>query len=726
MSDVRCRSHQRGPKDARSRTIIKAGTTYDTFPFHYLHFSTKANTVLRTTSECLARSLPRYFLLLLLMPSMSISKRIKSPISSPSPDKPVAGSVGPGVMKLNEFQRQVLEKYESLEDALIVSSVWVHGAMDASGHQVRDAFVSAFSRFKQLFASLSMDKTTLTIPMPRLETIMKLWDDNAVVICVENGLGTKTQSSTSDKVMTSSRTSFILDNCLDFIDPHQGRLLRLNICSSVDEGIHLVHLAIHRCVADEIFSLEVLSSFVNALASSSPPLQQTQIQAMKLSSKLSKDEMVYWSRALEDGAPILQVPTDFSPSSKASLSRQRVWHEITRQCRGDGDDHLSWSGKVLAALCLVLHRRSGEADLRILSSTNSASASASPMPPSLLRIQMSKSHEFSFLELGKKATAALRHVGNQVLRIEDILSICGISASSSEILNSLEVAFESLELPQLPPNCQLVSPSFLPSPQSTAQLHFRLWKIGDAFHLSCDFNHAVYAVKGMEEMLRQVVYALDQANSDVNSSLNAFSLVTSSARTLLPDPRRRLDEDWPGAITKRFDELALNQCADSPAIISDDEVISYGTLKQVSDRLAIAILESGLGRGDVIAIYGHRSAWLVCAIVGILKSGAAYCMMDPKYPDERIICLLSVAKPKGWIAMKAAGVIGGTVRDQISAFPFLLEVPARLDRNWQPPLRSDIPGPNGTNISETVSLPIIEKDDIAGIILMQSTRVSIF
>ena len=56
-----------------------------------------------------------------------------------------------------------------------------------------------------------------------------------------------------------------------------------------------------------------------------------------------------------------------------------------------------------------------------------------------------------------------------------------------------------------------------------------------------------------------------------------------------------------------------------------------------------------------MAIYGHRSASLVCAVTGVLASGAAYLLLDPRYPAARLGKILRIARPDAWLEVAAAG-----------------------------------------------------------------------
>jgi non-ribosomal peptide synthetase component F len=62
-----------------------------------------------------------------------------------------------------------------------------------------------------------------------------------------------------------------------------------------------------------------------------------------------------------------------------------------------------------------------------------------------------------------------------------------------------------------------------------------------------------------------------------------------------------------------------------------------------------------LQKGDVTAIYAHRSADLVVALLGIHKAGGAFVILDPAYPPQRLVSYLEICQPKGFIHLASAG-----------------------------------------------------------------------
>ncbi len=85
--------------------------------------------------------------------------------------------------------------------------------------------------------------------------------------------------------------------------------------------------------------------------------------------------------------------------------------------------------------------------------------------------------------------------------------------------------------------------------------------------------------------------------------------------------------------------------------------------ERAANQLAGHLCADGVERGDVIAVYAHRSACLVLSLLGILKAGAVFLILDSSYPASRLVKMVEQASPRGWLRMEAAG----PVPDELSA-----------------------------------------------------------
>ena len=82
------------------------------------------------------------------------------------------------------------------------------------------------------------------------------------------------------------------------------------------------------------------------------------------------------------------------------------------------------------------------------------------------------------------------------------------------------------------------------------------------------------------------------------------------------------------------------------AVIYDGKFISYKELNERANVIANKLIEKKIGNGDFVVIIPERSIEMIIGILAILKSGAAYVPIDPKYPEDRISYIIEVCEPK--------------------------------------------------------------------------------
>jgi amino acid adenylation domain-containing protein len=126
-----------------------------------------------------------------------------------------------------------------------------------------------------------------------------------------------------------------------------------------------------------------------------------------------------------------------------------------------------------------------------------------------------------------------------------------------------------------------------------------------------------------------------------------------------PDPRWN-DTATPYQRQATLPELirtAAARAPDAPAIgDSAGTSLTHGQLDRWSDRLANLLTEIGIGRGAYVALLSDRDAWAVAALVAIMKTGAAYVPVDPRWPRARVESLLG--------DLDVACIIAGTAQQR--------------------------------------------------------------
>jgi amino acid adenylation domain-containing protein len=83
---------------------------------------------------------------------------------------------------------------------------------------------------------------------------------------------------------------------------------------------------------------------------------------------------------------------------------------------------------------------------------------------------------------------------------------------------------------------------------------------------------------------------------------------------------------------------------DAIALDAEEGLWSYSKLNCRSNYMAIQLRRRSIETGGFIAVCAQRSPETIAAILGVLKTGAAYLPLDPNYPMERLRYLLDDAK----------------------------------------------------------------------------------
>ncbi len=227
-----------------------------------------------------------------------------------------------------------------------------------------------------------------------------------------------------------------------------------------------------------------------------------------------------------------------------------------------------------------------------------------------------------------------------------------------------QVMFNMLNLPvtgAIPLPGLTLEPFAVPELPSKFDLTFYVTELPDhGLFVHLLYNADLFAPERMADLLAQLTLLLEQVAERPETPVEALSLVTPAARAVLPDPAAPLDGSWVGAIHDLFSARART-APERPAVSDREGTWSYGELETASNRLAHRLLAAGVRQGDRVAVWAHRSAPVAAAVLGALKAGAAFTMLDPAYPPARLVEILKVATPRALVRLEA----GGPVPDEV-------------------------------------------------------------
>ncbi|KAF7521305.1 hypothetical protein PCG10_008406 [Penicillium crustosum] len=107
--------------------------------------------------------------------------------------------------------------------------------------------------------------------------------------------------------------------------------------------------------------------------------------------------------------------------------------------------------------------------------------------------------------------------------------------------------------------------------------------------------------------------------------------------------------------------LILEHCRSQPdaeALCAWDGSITYAELDQFSQAVALQLLLLGVGPESVVPLFFEKSRWTVVAMLGVLRAGGAFVLLDHSHPMARLAEICSEVQATVAIASEALQELG--------------------------------------------------------------------
>lgn len=204
--------------------------------------------------------------------------------------------------------------------------------------------------------------------------------------------------------------------------------------------------------------------------------------------------------------------------------------------------------------------------------------------------------------------------------------------------------------------------------------------------LTAHYNQLIFSSARVSVMVNQLLQIIQIGASNPEIAVGSITLKTLEQEKLLPDPTQDLHwGEFRGPIHDIFSANAEKhperECVvETPAFYEQNgktRTFNYRQINEASNILAHHFVAKGVKRGDVVMVYAYRGVDLVVAVMGVLKAGATFSVIDPAYPPARQNIYLEVAQPRALVVIEKAGKLSPLVRKYLSEeLDLLTEVPA--------------------------------------------------
>ncbi|WP_026425984.1 non-ribosomal peptide synthetase [Actinokineospora inagensis] len=163
-------------------------------------------------------------------------------------------------------------------------------------------------------------------------------------------------------------------------------------------------------------------------------------------------------------------------------------------------------------------------------------------------------------------------------------------------------------------------------------------EVGRTLELSLEYRPDVVDRATATTLAADLLRVLDALAADPSRRVRDVTLAESIIH-------RGLEVDVPDSVLEVF----AHQVAATPtttAVVDERGSLTFAQLDDLAAGVAGYLTDGGVGSGDIVGLAMKSSVDLVAAIIGAWKVGAAYLVVDPAYPEDRIAHMVADAQPK--------------------------------------------------------------------------------
>ncbi|TXH93725.1 MAG: amino acid adenylation domain-containing protein [Pseudorhodobacter sp.] len=164
--------------------------------------------------------------------------------------------------------------------------------------------------------------------------------------------------------------------------------------------------------------------------------------------------------------------------------------------------------------------------------------------------------------------------------------------------------------------------------------------------------------RALTDQVARLLQAMATAAPDLPlGALDMLGALDQAELLALGQPDQTLPAD-PPCIATRFETLAARQ-PEAVAVLDGETgaEMPYGALDQAANALASDLASAGVGVGDVVALHLPRGAGFICAMLAVLKLGAAFLPLDPDLPTDWLQSLMDRAGAKALISPETSALV---------------------------------------------------------------------
>ncbi|MGG7175941.1 amino acid adenylation domain-containing protein, partial [Clostridium paraputrificum] len=454
----------------------------------------------------------------------------------------------------------------------------------------------------------------------------------------------------------------------DFTKPfdlEKGNLIRMKVVKSKEEYYLLIDM--HHIVSDGMSSgifIKEFSIIYNGGELDAPTLQYKDYSEWMRIRNL-ENQKEYWISQFEDEVPIIDLPYDYKrpveKSFKGSMASivigEEVKNGIKELCRTTGTTEYML---LLASFMVVLNKYTRQEDIvvgtPVSGRTNKDMESMMGVFINTLAMRGRPEDKKSFINfLEEVKESCLKAYENQEYPFEELVDVVEVRRNfSRNPLFDVTFGVQNNEKFELKLNDSQIEEVWGEHIISKFDLSVIIEGNQGEYFVNAEYSTELFKEETIKGLLAHFKEVLCKIIATPEMLIGEIQAITKEEEDLILNKFNDtyVEYDKEKTVVDLFEEQ-VSGLSNKVAVVYEKEKLTYEELNEKSNILGLKLRELGIKPNDFVAIVAERSLEMVIGILAIIKAGAAYVPIDPKYPEERINYILSDCKAKVLLTYKA-------------------------------------------------------------------------
>ena len=353
-----------------------------------------------------------------------------------------------------------------------------------------------------------------------------------------------------------------------------------------------------------------------------------------LSEKL-ETEKAYWLRKLDGALTVTGLPLDFdraAANGKRSALKFRLETDIEQRLRTIcGNSELLIFVAFVTALKICLHKHTGNEDIIVGTTIHKRYAEITGLNKFLaLRDRVRSGMTLKQLLLEVKGTIVEAYA-HQKYPFDNILRLLNFGSRDDRTIFNVAIALENVN-----------DEKYLHDLKTDVTCVLKVEQVEISGTL--EYNPGLFVPATIESFGRQFQEVLRAILNTPDLQIGQLELLSFDKKQQFLSAFNRTQRDYPRdrALHQLFAEQVL-RTPEAIACTFEQQALTYEELNLRANQLAHYLLKRGIGPGARIGIYLEHSFETLIALLGVLKTGAAYVPLDPQHPRARLALMIEDA-----------------------------------------------------------------------------------